>query len=46
VIVSASRGQYLKPGSFEPGFFSLIVVTSLSRCAPLTGLAAARIIRT
>jgi len=22
VIVSASRGQYLKPGSFEPGFFS------------------------
>ena len=21
VIVSASRGQYLKPGSFEPGFF-------------------------
>jgi hypothetical protein len=23
VIVSASRGQYLKPGSIEPGFFSL-----------------------
>jgi hypothetical protein len=23
VIVSASRGQYLKPGSFEPGFFSV-----------------------
>src|ERR1700722_4363201 len=22
VIVSASRGQYLKPGSHEPGFFS------------------------
>ena len=22
VIVSASRGQYLKPGSYEPGFFS------------------------
>jgi hypothetical protein len=22
VIVSASRGQYLKPGSCEPGFFS------------------------
>jgi len=22
VIVSASIGQYLKPGSFEPGFFS------------------------
>jgi hypothetical protein len=22
VIVSASRGQYLKPGSSEPGFFS------------------------
>src|SRR5207248_10540917 len=22
VIVSASRGQYLKPGAFEPGFFS------------------------
>jgi hypothetical protein len=21
VIVSASRGQYLKPGSIEPGFF-------------------------
>jgi hypothetical protein len=21
VIVSASRGQYLKPGSFGPGFF-------------------------
>src|SRR5882672_3332868 len=21
VIVSASRGQYLRPGSFEPGFF-------------------------
>jgi hypothetical protein len=21
VIVSASRGQYLKPGSYEPGFF-------------------------
>jgi hypothetical protein len=22
VIVSASRGQYLKPGFYEPGFFS------------------------
>jgi hypothetical protein len=28
VIVSASRGQYLKPGSFEPGFFSSAVISS------------------
>jgi hypothetical protein len=25
VIVSAQRGQYLKPGSDEPGFFSVRV---------------------
>jgi hypothetical protein len=29
VIVSASRGQYLKPGSFEPGFFFALMGTAL-----------------
>jgi hypothetical protein len=28
VIVSASRGQYLKPGSDEPGFFSYSIPCS------------------
>src|ERR1700748_83424 len=30
VIVSASHGQYLKPGSHEPGFFSVRCVTHCS----------------
>jgi hypothetical protein len=29
VIVSASRGQYLKPGSKESGFFSLCIFALL-----------------
>src|SRR4051794_22652173 len=31
VIVSASHGQYLKPGSFEPGFFLWVFVAA--QCA-------------
>jgi hypothetical protein len=27
VIVSAQRGQYLEPGSSEPGFFSMRIFT-------------------
>src|SRR5882672_10952697 len=48
VIVSASRGQYLKPGSYEPGFFSyrtglFISVAFVSRYFHLLAINRARI---
>jgi hypothetical protein len=41
VIVSASRGQYLKPGSFEPGFFSQPVVCTCRDMVRIVDSAAA-----
>jgi hypothetical protein len=40
VIVSASRGQYLKPGSFEPGFFLVQSFCSAKAAAALHPLTA------
>jgi hypothetical protein len=47
VIVSASRGQCLKPGSFEPGFFLRLreVAAWRALCADLTFERLASIIR-
>jgi len=44
VIVSAIPGQYLKPGSIEPGFFLADVVASAHEFAA-TGLFFARLYR-